>query len=457
MDREYFNIDWDVFHFLRPQFLWLLLPLFFILIVGLIGISNQIGWKKHIAPHLRPYMIQKGNEWLRGWIQLLAFLIVSLAILGMSGPTWKKNELPEKKLETPLLIALDLSQSMMATDLQPNRLERAKFKIRDLLNANPKARISLIGFSGTAHTLVPLTRDYTILDAYLKSISVDVMPFPGSDLSAALSLTDSLASVTEAPGTLVLITDDFNEENFLLLQEFVANGKIKVEVLPMGTSSGAVVPQKRSQRPMLDAQGNPVMASLNTDQLNRLNSLSGINVNELTLDNSDMERLAEIVRKELEFTDQEENTEEDWQDEGLWLVLPFAFFVLMWFRKGWVIYSLLLIFILGSCSSESSMAQWWTTPDYRGQMLYNKGEFEAAAETFTIPIRKGLAYYKSGAYYKAIDAFTQDSTAQGSYNLGLAYYKIGEFNLAEQAFQRSLGLNPEMKSAATNLERTREI
>lgn len=457
MDSEYFDIDWNAFHFLRPDFLWLLAPLVLVLILGLAGIRDQATWKKYIAPHLRPYMIQKGNEWIRGYMQVLAFLILSIAVLGLAGPTWNKIELPEKILETPLIIALDLSQSMMATDLQPNRLERAKFKINDLLQANPKARIALIGYAGTAHTLVPLTRDYKILDAHLKSINTRMLPFPGSDLSSALSLSDSLTAATEAPGTLVLITDDFNEENFRLLQEYTTNGKMKVEVIPIGTLAGAQVPQVGSKRPMRDTKGNPIVSTIDAEQVKRLNSLDKVSINELTLDNSDMERLADLIRKDLEFIEQEENTEENWQDEGIWFIIPFAFFILLWFRKGWVIYSFATIFLLGSCKSEISFSDLWTTPDYRGQKLYEKGEYVAAADLFTIPIRKGLAYYRSGDYYKAIDAFGGDSTAQGQYNLGLAYFKIGEFDLAQSAFENSIAKDPDMKAAAINLAKTQQL
>jgi Ca-activated chloride channel family protein len=81
----------------------------------------------------------------------------------LAGPTWKKIELPGQELETPLVILLDLSQSMLSDDLQPNRLERAKFKISDLVGHHPQARAALIGFAGTAHTIVPLTRDYEII------------------------------------------------------------------------------------------------------------------------------------------------------------------------------------------------------------------------------------------------------------------------------------------------------
>ena len=284
-----------------------------------------------------------------------------------------------------------------------------------------------------------------------------MLPFPGSDLSSALSLSDSLVAATEVPGTLLLITDDFNEENFQLLQEYTAYGNMKVEVIPMGTLAGAAVPQLGSKRPMRDTKGNPIVSAIDADQVKRLNTLDKVSVIELTLDNSDMERFATLVRKDLEFSEQDENMEENWQDEGMWLIIPFAFFILMWFRKGWVIYSFATIFLLSSCTSENSFSDLWTTPDYRGQKLYEKGEYAGAAELFTIPIRKGLAYYKSGDYYKAIDAFGADSTAQGQYNLGLAYFKIGEFHLAQSAFENSVVKDPDMMAAAINLTKTKQL
>ena len=80
-------------------------------------------------------------------------------IIGMAGPTWKKKEIPGQKIQAVVLIALDLSKSMMTKDIQPNRIERAKFKINDFLDANPRARAGLIAFAGTAHPVLPFTSD----------------------------------------------------------------------------------------------------------------------------------------------------------------------------------------------------------------------------------------------------------------------------------------------------------
>ena len=131
MDDGLLNISWQEFHFLRPQFLWLLVLAMLVLIIALIGLRETVKWKDVISPHLRPFMIKKGSEGIKRWMHLAFFFCISIAIIGVSGPTWRKIEEPEKILETPLVLLLDLSQSMMSADIQPTRRERAKFKIQD--------------------------------------------------------------------------------------------------------------------------------------------------------------------------------------------------------------------------------------------------------------------------------------------------------------------------------------
>jgi Ca-activated chloride channel family protein len=448
------NIDWNEFHFLRPQFLWLILPLALILIVGLIVVREPVGWKRHIAIHLRPFVIKKGSEVMKRWMQLITFLVLSIAVVGLAGPSWEKFEQPERILETPMVILLDLSQSMMATDLQPNRLERAKFKISDLIEANPRVRTALVGFAGTAHTLVPLTNDYRIVESNLKGITTGILPFQGSDLEAGLILADSLMKVTEAPGTLLLISDGFDEEVFEQLQDLAIQGNTRIEILPMGTAVGSEFPALGSSRYVRDPSGKPIIAAIDTSLLQKLNTVEGINVNALTLDNSDVVKIAETVRKELEYKDKIEETEEKWKDAGLLFVLPFAFFVLLWFRKGWVIYSIFMVLVLGSCSSESSFKDLWTTDDYKAQQYFDSGNYEEAAPLFTDHLRKGIAYYKAEDYTQAIQSFEMDTSAQGRYNLGLAYYKIGNLNSAKQAFDMAVSLDASFTNASINASRT---
>ena len=456
MDRVLPHIDWNTFHFLRPGFLWLLVPLGLALILGLFTLREEVRWKKFIVPNLRPFMIQKGDEWVKRWMQLGAFAIIGLGILGASGPSWEKIQLPDQVLETSLVIALDLSQSMMTKDIQPSRLERATFKIKDLLDAKPKARIALIGFAGSAHTIVPLTRDYSIIHSYLSNLTPSVLPIPGTDQGAALLLADSLVTGSQAPGTILMITDEFTQNSFDLLQEYSLDPDLMISVMPVGTSSGGLVPRGKSNRPLRDARGNEVLASIDREMVSRMATLDGVDLIEITLDNSDMERLAEKVRSELQFREEMERPEENWRDDGYWLILPFAFFLLLWFRKGWRIYSLLPGLFFASCSSDGMVNSWIYSESYQGQQRYEEGRYEQAATLFKDPLRKGLALFKSGDYQAAIASFSRDSTEVGRYNLGLAYYRAGELDKAREAFAEALDLDPDLEAASTNLSLVQE-
>lgn len=454
---NFLGINWADFHFLRPGFLWLLILAVAVLIIGLFGLREQVKWKNFISPALQPYMIRPGSERTISWMQILMFIFMSIAIVGAAGPTWKQVELPEKTLETPLVIALDLSQSMLATDIQPNRLERAKFKITDLLDANPRARVALIGFAGTAHTVVPLTSDYKIIKSHLNGLSPDIMPFPGSNLKAALALADSVTNITSAPGTLLLFSDDFSEDTFQQLQQYAASSKNNIGILPMNTPTGASVPGKGGKGTLRDRQGKPIHSALNEDVLLKLNSIENIDRYQLTLDKSDMTILANAIRSELEFKEKEDRQDDDWQDEGLWFALPLALFILMWFRKGWVIYAVLIVVLLSACSGENRFVDLWYTEDYQAQRLYDKGEFEQAAAMFSDPLRKGVAFYKAGDYESAASAFEADTTAMGAYNLGLAYYQNGDFAAAELAFGKAVEMDPEMGDAKENQQLMQQI
>lgn len=255
-----------------------------------------------------------------------------------------------------------------------------------------------------------------------------------------------------------MITDDLDNETFELLQKFVSNGHTIVEIIPVNTVTGADVPSPRSKRPMKDANGKTVRSSLNTEVINKLNSLEHIHVNQLTLDNSDMEILAKSIRSNLEFNEENDDIESEWQDEGFWLIIPFAIFALMWFRKGWVVYTLLIMVSLSSCSTKDhSFKDLWLTEDYQAQQMAEKGDYEKAAETYRDPLRKGVAYYKSGNYEDAIEAFQIDTTAMGAYNLGLSYYQNGDYAAAELAFGKAVEMDPENEAARANQKMTQQI
>jgi len=226
----------------------------------------------------------------------------------------------------------------------------------------------------------------------------------------------------------------------------------------MNTVSGANVPAPRSKNALKDSKGKVVRSALNSDVLNKLNSIENIHVNLLTLDNSDMELLSKFIRSNLEFNEEDDAIKDEWQDEGYWFMIPVAFFVLMWFRKGWVVFSLLFMVSLSSCSNnDNSFKDLWVSKNYQAQKMTEEENYQEAGETYTNPLRKGVAYYKAGNYDEAINAFEKDTTAMGAYNLGISYYKNGDYAAAELAFGKAVEMDPDNELAKTNQQITQQI
>ena len=420
MLHDLLPIVWDDFHFLRPQLLWLIIPLFILTLVTLFSMGQDIKWKKFIAPSLRPYVIQKGSERKNLLMYLLLQLVLACGVIGLAGPTWKQIELPGQQLETPVVVLLDMSESMLETDIPPNRMERAKFKLIDLIDENPRARMALVGFAGTAHTIVPLTHDYEIIRSHIDGLKPSLMPLPGNNINEALSLADSVMSVTTAPGTVVLLTDDAPEELIPALQSYLINSRNRIMVLPFGLT-------------------------VETQSDVNMEAIDGLFAYSLTLDQSDVAAISDAIRKDLEFTEDPEKKEDQWRDSGWVLVFPVAVLILVWFRRGLVLFSILLIF--SSCNQVKTFDDLWYTHDYQGQMLSNQGQYKQAALTYEDPLRQGIAYYKAGDYAQAVKAFSNDTTAYGSYNKGLAYAEMGDLSAAQAAFEQAIEMDPGLEDA----------
>lgn len=440
MYKDFFPIVWNDFHFLRPYFLWLLIPVFLLIALSLISLQQQERWQKVIAIHLRPYVIAKGSKRTQ-WFMLLSMLgAFMLAITALAGPTWKKIEIPGKQIETPVVLVLDLSPSMTRSDIQPSRLERAKFKIKDLIAQDPQAGIALVAFGGTAHTIVPITKDYKIINAHIETLNPKIMPFQGADLKAALVLADSITQNTDAPGRIILFADDFYLEEVKILSDFKQQSKNSISILPFNTPKGLNI--KGGGHSYLDEQS-----------LSALDKIEGIEVHRLTLDNSDVEYMANMISSNLIFTEKDSEKDDEWNDAGFLFMIPAALLFLLWFRRGWVLYGIVATCTLGSCSGDIELKDLWYSKDYQGQVLSQAERYEEAAFVYKNSMRKGIAHYKAGNYEQAIALFSQDSTAEGAYNLGLAYFKTGDYRAAQYAFNTAVEKAPDFERAVLNQQK----
>ncbi|MEN8137393.1 MAG: VWA domain-containing protein [Bacteroidota bacterium] len=430
--KELLNINWEEFHFLRPEWLWAFVPFVVILVLMIFVKNKEHKWQENIATHLRQFVIVNHNDkniWLNRFLFVLFF---SILIIAMSGPSWKMIEKPGTKTKSVFYIVLDISQSMLAKDLQPNRLERAKFKIKDLFKENPHSSTGLIVYEGTAHLVVPATNDYSIIEEYLNPLSPKILYVKGSNLPLAIELADSITP-GDSPLSLFVLTDSPGNNDYNAIREFCSNEKHNFFLMPLATIAGANVPAFRGKGTLKDIKGEPVHSKLNASVIKNISSIENCDVVPMVLDNTDVKLIAEKVKAQKEFLKDEKN-EEDWQDSGILLMPVILILSLFWFRKGFSLLPVILLFF-SSCNDIETFDDLWYTKDYQGQMREEEGEFNDAATKYTESIRKGSAYYKDGNYSLAIEQFSQDTTAMASYNLGLAHMQAGNYNEALMAFE----------------------
>ena len=459
--NEWLHIDTDLFHFLRPEWLWLFIPMALIIIMTLIGNKSKKSWKKAIAPHLRPFVIGKGSKYAILGPLTLFLIISSILIFSTAGPTWKKVELPGAKSEAILLIGLDLSMSMLVEDVSPNRLERAKFKIRDLLDANPGSKVGLFVYAGTAHPVITPCKDYKLVKYQIESLSPKIMPLQGTNLNEALKLANTVFSKTDAPSTLLLITDNIDSDELKLLTTFVDETNNNIELIAISTPQGGKIPTRRKGG-FYKENGAFVISKLNQNSLFTLQKNPQINVNTLTLDKADVEAIAKKVKKNLIYSDNDTDSDTDWQEMGYGLIWVIVILFMFWFRKGWMIQLSIIAFVFTSCNNSENIKveKWedlWFTSNYQAQKQMDKEDYEMAAKNYTSLDHKGIAYYKSGDYEAAIHLFSQDTTATSMYNLGLAYAANGQNDLAEKALLLAQEIDPENEITKHTLIKNKRV
>lgn len=446
------------FHFIYSWWLLALIPagILFLLLSRQQEAASQ--WRNLIAPHLLPYLIDKTGEGER--VRPYRLLIVGLVIatIALAGPTWKREPSPFTEDEATLAIALDLSASMNVTDIQPSRLERAKQKIHDLLALRRTGRTALIAYAGSAHLVLPLTEDTSILETYLVDLKTEIMPLSGKVPDRALALAEKTLAKATIPGTILFVTDGISAEQVSAFVDRCRQSQNDVVVLGVGTVEGGNIPNA-------DAALESTYSRLDRKGLDAVARQAGAYVTEVTTDATDVRRLNQHIQRHLSQV--QENESERWQNEGYWLLYPLAILILFWFQRGWTIQWLSGILLLTLLCQPPALAtellsspafptsgfiNLWLTPDQQGRFFFERGNFTKAAERFEDPLWKGIAYYVNEDFKNAVTQFSQINTPEAYFNLGNAYAHLGDYKTAIKSYDRVLGMKPDFTNAQLNRE-----
>ena len=263
-----------MFRFAHPELLYLLIviPLLIVFYVVMVGKK-----KKAIAEFGNPELLRPLMPLLsfrRGsWKFVMLMIALLFVIVGVAGPQFGSKLEQVKKKGVEIMIALDVSNSMMAQDIKPSRLEKAKMAISRMVEKLSNDKIGLIVFAGDAYVQLPITTDYSSAKLFLSNISTDVVPVQGTAIGSALDLASrSFTPETEASKAIIVITDGENHQDDAVAAAKQAREKgITVHTVGMGLEQGAPIPEKgHPGQFMKDGQGNVVISKLDEETLREI-------------------------------------------------------------------------------------------------------------------------------------------------------------------------------------------
>ena len=504
----------DNFHFIRPA--WLLA--FFALGLCLYLLKKmhyyQSPWQHFLPPHLTKVLLeQQGNnttatlnsgEKSHGPTYVKHTILGSCFILALAGPAWQKLPQPVYQLARGSVIIMDMSYSMYATDIKPNRLTRARYKAIDLLQKINEGDMGLIAYAGDAFIISPLTQDRRNIELLMPSLSPDIMPVLGANALSALTLANTtLKNAGHVSGDIYWFTDDIDNEEMSDIYEWSAKFSHNLHILGIGTPTGAPITLTSGEL-LKSNSGAIVVPKLPADRLRTLAQRGRGNYSTITNNDEDIDYLTATLTQGLtddinknsaenssQATQQKNQIQGDqYQEHGPWLLLIVMPLLLSYFRRGSTLLSVGLFLPLScllsvgltslstptyaadvlqqpvnvaeqepsnnSLNSTSASSSWWQdiwqTDDQQAEQHFNQENYSQAAQQFKNPQWQASAHYKAGNYQQALAAFQQGDSADALYNQGNSHAQMQQYDEAIEAYKKALVKNPDLQDAQDNID-----
>lgn len=299
-------------HFLRPWWLFALLPFIGLLFWVMRQSPRLQGWSEicdsHLLAHL-PHSEGAKKQRLALFGLMLSFLFMIIAI---AGPAWHKLPVATYKPAQARVLILDMSEHMQDTDLTPNRLSRAKFKLHDLLARKEVGQFGLIAYTGEPFVVSPLTDDGHTIASLLSALTPDVMPITGQKLEMALKEAQrSLKQAGYNQGQILVLTSDTPSAEAIDTAKLLADKGISSSIMPIRA----------------DKDLNPLFE--------RFAAAGDGSLLPYRSDSSDLDEWLSKKQGE-QFAKNEHDEVPVWRDEGPWFLIPVLLLFLPLFQRGWL-------------------------------------------------------------------------------------------------------------------------
>lgn len=403
-----------------------------------------------------------------------AFALCAFAVAGLVKPdgTQKIN-----RKGTDIMIALDVSNSMLANDIQPSRLERAKQVISKIIDNSPDDKIGLVIFAGRAYLQMPLTIDHEAAKMYLAAATPDDVPTQGTVISDALKMCFAAFNSNDKTFKSVLLISDGedHDDEAIKVTKLLAKDGIMVNTIGIGSPEGSPILNPATGQYLKDDKGQTVITKLNEKELSDI-AKAGHGIYQLYTNTdaaaSNVKKQLANIGNETSFSDSSYMSFKQYFQ--YFLAAAFILLLVEFFfsekKKLKVKGSIAVLFFMGL--SVSSFSQNAKSSIIKGNKAYNANNYEAAGDqyrdalknsgdNFTADYNLGNALYKTNktdeavkSYDNAIANTTDSSVKQKAfYNKGVAYQKEKKLPDCISAYKSALLLNPNDEDARQNLQR----
>ncbi|GMV29665.1 MAG: hypothetical protein AMXMBFR59_17900 [Rhodanobacteraceae bacterium] len=438
------------FTFLRPWWLLALaaLPLLWFALRSDGGLQRS--WARAVDAHLLKYLIA-GREAPRRWPVALLMLGWLVACIALAGPAWERLPTPLYRNQSARVIALELNPSMLAADLKPSRLARARFAIRDLLDGFGDGQVALLGYAGDAFVVAPMTDDAATVRNLIGELDPAIMPVGGNATSVAIRRgVDLIHQSGSRGGDIILVCDAAIGDADVAAREAARQG-VRVSVLAIGTAEGAPVslPQGDFWK---NSDGEIVVPRVDGAQLRAVATAGGGRFVQLDSGTANLSPLfAEAAPDAARDTGAPGTDSAQLRDRGPWVALLLLPLVLAGFRRGaWFALMLAVGLLAQKPAHALAWRDLWQRPDQQAWQSLQGGDAASAATLARDPDLRGAARFRAGDPAGAAADWASGASADAAYNFGNALAQQGQYEQAIAAWDEALRRDPEHADAQAN-------
>ncbi|WP_353151741.1 VWA domain-containing protein [Flavobacterium sp.] len=464
-------------------------PYYFILLllipIGIVAQNSYVKWQSEKQSEfgeeqaMEKLFVQasKSKPKLKFMLQIMALFFIALALVNPKLGS-KVETVPAKGVE--IVFAIDVSKSMLCADVQPNRLEKSKQIITQIINSIGSDRIGIVAYASSAYPVLPMTTDYELAKMFTQSMSSDIISSQGTAIESAIQTSVDFFDNPTSGKAIILLSDGEDHENTSFdVSKLTKEKKVKIITVGIGTLNGGTiefVDELGFQQVKKDKNGQVVTTKLNEEVLQKIAS----ETNGTYCNDSQISKVVAIIKSALASVKQQEFKAQQLaqkQSQFQWflgiafvlLLLEFfitnqkfkGFFIKNWFQNKQISLVFLLFFVTTTTFSQENKSVNFQQKEKRLRVIKAKEKTQKQQAEYNL----GNTIYKNKKYSEAITNYKNAAQIaknnlqkhKAYHNLGNAYMQDKNYKLAVDSYKNALKANSKDEKTRYNLALAKKL